>query len=136
MYRRVQPHYVQGSDPTRKVGSFFVCFSIRNETCGKLEVNRFTCEEKIFLDGGKIPALNRNCTTRRNMVPNSPNISMKDAQNRLRDRQCLNCGRPETNTELNSCNRKECVKVLRPVYHWTRKVAGFFQDDNTRVYIG
>lgn len=62
---------------------------------------------------------------------------MKEAQQRLRDEKCLNCGQPQTNTELNSCNRAECRKILRPVYRWAKKVANFFSDDDTsKVYIG
>lgn len=60
------------------------------------------------------------------------NISWKEAQTRLRDSKCLNCGQPQTNKELNSCSKKVCVKVLRPIYHWARKVSRL----DYKVYIG
>ena len=65
-----------------------------------------------------------------------PNISMKEAQTRLRDKKCLNCGQPRTNVELDSCNRELCRKVLRPLYHWTQRVAHHFDPtDSTTSYI-
>ena len=52
----------------------------------------------------------------------SPNISMKEARSRLNQKFCLNCGKPQTNKELNSCNDKKCVKILRPLYRWAHNL--------------
>ena len=52
----------------------------------------------------------------------SLNVSAKEVHQRLKAKHCLNCGQPQTNTELNSCNNKDCVKALRPLYRDIRNL--------------
>ena len=61
-------------------------------------------------------------------VPDS-NIQAKLAHQRLhnwkngkRSPLCLACGDPATN-ELPTCNDKKCVKAIRPIYRWAKRVA-------------
>ncbi len=68
------------------------------------------------------------------VIPEGPNISMKDAHNRHKNKQCLNCGQPKTNEELESCNKPACRKALKPIYRWATHVAGYFPEET--VYVG
>lgn len=64
------------------------------------------------------------------------NIGMKEARLRLREGKCLACGKPQTNVELNSCSDPKCIKELRPVYQWTRKIARILTSKVDTTYIG
>jgi hypothetical protein len=66
----------------------------------------------------------------------SISLGMKDARARLRAKQCLSCGQPQTNVELNSCSNKDCIRELRPVYRWTKKVIAHLNLPQSTTYIG
>jgi len=63
------------------------------------------------------------------------NIGMKEAQRRLREKLCLECGtEKQTNTELNSCSNPKCVKALRPLYRWANGVAKRLSVSDTTYF--
>jgi hypothetical protein len=64
------------------------------------------------------------------------NIGMKEARQRLRDRLCLNCSKPQTNKELNSCNDSKCVTECREIYKWTQKVVDHLAEAQETTYVG
>ena len=66
----------------------------------------------------------------------SLDISAKELRNRYRNQQCVACGKPQTSIELNSCNDPKCVKELRPLFRWARKVWNHLQRPQETTYIG
>jgi hypothetical protein len=59
----------------------------------------------------------------------APEVGMKLARERLNHRVgkvskplCLACGQPATN-QLPSCSDPKCIKAVRPVDRWARRVA-------------
>ena len=67
-------------------------------------------------------------------------VSMKTARERLFHLNekskpaplCLACGEPATN-QLPSCSAPKCVKLVRPVYRWARRVAALATTKAVKV---
>lgn len=68
-------------------------------------------------------------------------LGIKDARLRIRgDKEhplglCLNCSKPTTAKEINSCGEPACNKECKKVFYWVRKVIRSLDSSVTNGYV-
>lgn len=71
----------------------------------------------------------------------SISLGMKDARLRLRgDKEhplglCLNCSKPTTAREINSCGSKECNVECKKTFRWVRSVLNNLARPQSTAYV-